>query len=252
MRNGWLLVVLGVIGVLVASRPASAQFFPRRGYGYGDGDWGDLPGAAALVGSDYRAAVTSQVAAQNRQFGQMADMQRNIARQSGIRNTLAAQGQSQVNAALSQQQADRDWWFQIQQQQAAQQRGSGVGMPMAAAGGLGPAPAAGGFGPADPRPEAALDIIKWPRALQDRVFAARRAQVEAPYRRSPPNLSTPTAADYENMVKTVDEMRAILEWQLTQEGGLATDDYEQAKAFLDQMRKEANQRAGGGPPAKPQ
>ena len=248
MRKGCLLLVLAAIGVLGAIRPASAQFWPGRGYGYGD--WGGIAGAVALAGTDYRAANASQAAAQNRQAGQMIDVQRNIARTSDMRNALVAQSQNRTNDALTQRSSDRDWWFQVQQQQMAQQRGRDMGTQFATVGGAGPPPVAAGFRPVDPRPEAALDIIKWPIALQDRAFASQRAQIEAPYRRSPPNLSAPTAADYDNMVKAVDDMRAILEWQLTQEGGLVTQDYQQAKAFLDQLAKEASQRAGGGPPVK--
>jgi hypothetical protein len=246
MRKGSLLLVVAALAVLGAVRPASGQLW--RGHGYsGYEDWGGIAGAAALAGTDYRAANAARVSAQNRQMGQMVDMQRDLARQSSIRGALAAQSQNQINASLAQQQADRDMWFQNPQQPMPQPCGRSMGIPMTVGGGMGPAPAAAGFSPIEPEPEAALDVIKWPPALQDRVFASRRAEIETPYRRSPPELSAPTTADYENMVKTIDAMRAILQWQLTQGSGLVTKDYEQAKAFLEQLRKEASQRAGSAP-----
>ena len=57
--------------------------------------------------------------------------------------------------------------------------------------------------------------------------------LKPPYRRSPPGLSTPTASEYRNMVKTVEEMKAILEWFTTK--GVDTHDYEQAKGFLTKL-----------------
>jgi hypothetical protein len=90
------------------------------------------------------------------------------------------------------------------------------------------------------RTEAATDIIKWPKLLQKPAFATERGVIEAPYRRSPPDLSTPTASDYRNMVKTVDEMKAIVEWFPTK--GVNTHDYEEAKAFLNKLGLEARER----------
>jgi hypothetical protein len=111
------------------------------------------------------------------------------------------------------------------------------------AAGFGAGPAPSGFALADVTPEAATDIIKWPTAIQEREFASRRAEVEAPYRRSPPDLSTPTPDDFRNMVTTVEEMKAILEWRLGVRSGLPTREYEQANAFLNQLGQEASERS---------
>jgi hypothetical protein len=92
-----------------------------------------------------------------------------------------------------------------------------------------------------PRAEAAIDVIRWPTLLQEPAFASRRAQIEAPYRRSPPELSVPTAADYRDMAKTTQEMEAILEWFTTK--GVNTRDYQQAKSFLTTLRGEASKRS---------
>lgn len=90
------------------------------------------------------------------------------------------------------------------------------------------------------RPKVATDIIKWPKLLQEPTFASRREQIESPYRRSPPDLSAPTASDYRVMVKTVEEMKAIVEWFPTK--GVDTHDYEEAKGFLNKLGVEARKR----------
>jgi hypothetical protein len=86
-----------------------------------------------------------------------------------------------------------------------------------------------------------MDIIKWPSLLQEQCFASERAQIEAPYRRTPPKLSLPTPADYRQMVGAVENMKAVLEWRLTQ--GVPTADYNTAKAFLDQLGNEVTTQA---------
>jgi hypothetical protein len=86
-----------------------------------------------------------------------------------------------------------------------------------------------------------MDIIKWPALLQDPCFASERTQIEAPYRRTPPNLSVPTVADYQQMARTVEDMKAVLEWRLSD--GADTNEYNTAKAFLDKLGQELAQRA---------
>ncbi|MCE5268218.1 MAG: hypothetical protein LLG00_10070 [Planctomycetaceae bacterium] len=146
----------------------------------------------------------------------------------------------------NQGQADRDWWFQYQGQQMAAQRTQGYGSASFAAAGLGvdaaPAP-----------PKVAMDVVKWPVLLQRPTFASRRAQIEAPYRRSPPGLSSPTAEDYRSIVRIAEEMKAMLEG-LLQEGPLQTDQYNQADNFLNKLQKEAQQyaeRLDASPKPKP-
>ena len=57
-----------------------------------------------------------------------------------------------------------------------------------------------------------------------------------PYRRNPPKLSEPTAADYRSMIAAVEDMKAVLEWRVSE--GVRTADYDAAKAFLDRLGKE--------------
>ena len=224
-----IVAVLLAGGMLGLAGPASAQFFPSYGYG----GWGGYDGAAALLGSDQRQVTAMQLKAQNMQAGQQAAMQQNYVVQSGIRNTLSNQAQSQTNAILSKQQANQDWWFQQQSQQMAQRRAAEY------ASGAPAVPV--GFAPSGGPPPASMDIIKWPTVLQESCFASERAKIEAPYRRTPPKLSAPTPADYTQMASTVEDMKAVLEWRL--KDGVNTADYNAAKVFLNQLGQEVTARA---------
>jgi hypothetical protein len=226
-----LAVALLAGGMLGLPGPVAAQIYP--GYGYGDWGWGGVNGAAALLGSDTRQATAMQLKAQSMQAGQQAAMQQNYVVQSGIRNTLSSQAQSQTNAILGQQQASQDWFFQQQSQELAQRRAR------EAATGAPPVPV--GFAPAGAPPAVAMDIIKWPTVLQEPCFASERTQIEAPYRRTPPKLSVPTTADYRKMAGTVEDMKAVLEWRLKE--GVDTTEYNAAKAFLNQLSQELSARA---------
>ena len=237
MRRPCLVMGVAATCVFAMAGPARAQLWP--GYGYGYGGWGGAPGAAALMSSGYRDATQATLKAQSRQLGQMRTMEQNMVVQSGIRNTLSNQAASRTEAIAGQRQANQDWWFQNQSQQMAADR--------AAMRGRGGAPAVGfepGAAAAAPV-EAATDVIKWPTLLQESAFAYQRAQIEAPYRRSPPGLSVPTPDDYRAMIKTVADMRAVLEW-LTQQGD-DTDDYDEAKAFLNKIDQAARERAAAAP-----
>lgn len=228
------LVAAGLLGMPTV---LSAQWWPGNPYA-GYGAWGGYP---------YGQYGTERtIAAQNRQLGQVAAMGQNAVVQSGIRNTLMSQAQTQTNSILNQQQANQDWWFQQQTQQMAQDRARAYSAPRPAAAGAAFEPGVRAVAP----PPAATDVIKWPPLLQERAFAYTRAQIEAPYRRSPPGLSTPTADDYRAMVKVVEQMKATLEW-LTKEG-VDLDDYNEADAFLNKLGQEASQRSEpGSPPARP-
>ena len=92
MKQRILFTTLVIGSLLGLPGRAPAQFF--RGYGY-DG-WGGTNGGAALL-ADYRQATAMQLKAQSMQAGQQAAMAQNYVVQSGIRNTLSSQAQSQTN-----------------------------------------------------------------------------------------------------------------------------------------------------------
>ena len=229
MNRRILVAAVVAGGLLGLTGPAAAQFYP----GYGYGGWGGTNGSAALLGADYRQATAMQLKAQSMQAGQQAAMGQNYVVQSGIRNTLSSQAQSQTNAILSQGQANQDWWFQQQSQQMAQRRTmeTQYGAPAVPV----------GFGPPGGPPPAAMDIIQWPTVLQESCFASERTRIEAPYRRTPPKLSVPKPSDYGKMADTVEDMEAVLEWRL--KTGLATADYNAAKTFLTKLGQEVTARA---------
>ncbi len=228
MKRRILCTALVAGSVLGLTGQAPAQFYPGYGYG-GYGGWG----AAALMGADYRQATAMQLKSQSMQAGQQAAMAQNYVVQSGIRNTLSSQANSRDAAILSQQQANQDWWFQHQVQQSSQRRTAEMayGAPTVRA----------GIAPSGGPPPAAMDIIKWPTVLQDPCFASERAQIEAPYRRTPPKVSVPTPADYGQMAGTVEDMEAVLEWRLKE--GIDTADYNAAKTFLHRLGQEVATRA---------
>jgi hypothetical protein len=246
MRKIYVLGILAVVWfvtshtVVLAQRPGYSG--GHRGYG-GYGGYGDDAGVMALQSSAINQASARNAAQSNRLMGQSAAMQQSAMVQSGIRDTLGSQADARTQNILSQRQSNRDWWFQVQQQQTAARPAYRSSSSALASCGFGAEPAADGFTVAGADSQVATDIIKWPTTLQEKEFASGRALIEAPYRRSPPALSTPTAEDYRDMVKTVDEMKAILEWRLTVKSGLETKNYEQAKAFLDKLGQEASERS---------
>jgi hypothetical protein len=115
--------------------------------------------------------------------------------------------------------------------------GQAVASPHSSAGGC---PMGSAYSGPEP-PKAATDGIPWPKLLQLPAFASERRQIEAPYRRSETELSTPSAIDYRRMAKTIQDMRAILEWLATH--GVDTHDYGGAKDFLNRIGAEASKRS---------
>ncbi len=173
-----------------------------------------------------------QLKAQARQANQQAAIGQNMVVQSGIRNTLSNQAGNRTQAIVDRQQATKDWWFQQQQQQMALR-------PPPSADYATSAPVVGwsGMAPRNRPPPAAMDVIQWPALLQEPCFASERMKIEAPYRRSPPapgsKFSEPTVADFREMASAVEDMKAVLQWRLGE--GVDTNQYNQAKDFLDKM-----------------
>jgi hypothetical protein len=246
MKRPIVFVFLLVGAMLRLADPVSAQFYP----GYGYGGWGD--GGAALIGSDYRQAAIISAKTQSRIAGQEAAQQQNAVVQSGIRSTLSNQANSREASIANQQAQTQDWWFQHQQQQFAQQQ---MAPRQSAEYSSASAPAAGwsSLGPPRKPPPAALDIIPWPILLQDPCFASERAKVEAPYRRTvyvpgaPPKMGTPNEEDYQQMAAAVEDMKAVLQWKLSE--GVDTGQYDAAKAFLNKLGAELTRKIQAAPRA---
>jgi hypothetical protein len=237
--NRYHIAAIAVLFTLCLPSLVVAQFYP--GYGYGYGGYGD--GGAALLGADARQAAVIQARADSRIAGQQAAMNQNAVVQSGIRSTLTNQAQGRADAISSQRQANQDWWYQQQAQQTAERNAlyaeKAAAAPTSGWGSYGAVRS--GFGPSGAPPPANMDIIKWPTLLQEQCFASERTKIEAPYRRTPPKLSPPTIADYRQMTRTVEDMKAVLEWRLSE--GADTNEYNTAKAFLNKLGQEVAARA---------
>jgi hypothetical protein len=222
MRQASLTVIL-MSGLLAFAATAQAQFWPRHHGGYYGGDDMGVWGAYA---SAIESSTSRQIAEQNRLAGAQAAMQQNAALQNNIRNTMTSQAQERTQDLLAQRQSNRDWWFQVQQQQTANRlalaaRSAGVEAIPAVA----------------PRYEAPTDVIKWLPVLCDPRFAEQRAAIEAPYRRVP--KQQPTVADYEKMIDAAQQMKVTL-GQMTAE--ISAQEYLNAEKFLDQLAAEARGR----------
>lgn len=225
------LIVLFAMPWLHVDTLAMAQMWPRphRSYGNYDGYGYDFGVTYNLSSAGNASRYVAQA---DRMMGERAAMQQQAALQSGIRSTMAADAQARQQAILGQQQAGRDWWFQVQQQQVAQRQAMGsrsMGIPSA---GFESAPQA-------TEPPVAMDVIQWLPVLRNPRFAQERAMIEAPYRRNPTGLSIPTADDYKNMIETTGRMKETLK-QMTAE--ISAQEYLDAEAFLDQLATEARQR----------
>ncbi len=206
---------------------ASAQFWPGYGYrGGGYGAWGAA--VAAQADATMRNVAQREHASSKRMAAQQRD-----AMQSGIRNTLNTQSEMRIRGTMSQQQSNRDWWFQVQQQQTSQRRAMQAGAP---------SPAMAAFVPTAPTrrtPTVATDIIAWPPVLWDSRFAEARATVEAPYRRSAETQSARTVADYESMIEAAEQMKFLL---VAMASEISAQEYLHTEQFLDQLAAEARGR----------
>jgi hypothetical protein len=239
MQRIFLIAVFAAASIGMSAATASAQMWPgsRRSYSSYD-TWGYNDDAVAAA----YALNSSNNAARNTAQSYQAWSQRaapTSGMQSDIRNTMDASAQRRTQDIYSQQQAGRDWWFQVQQQQMAQQRAQA---PQYSA-----VPAGFESLPAPVAPKAATDIIKWLPLLQAPQFAAERARVEAPYRRSSKGLSRPTAEDYQDMIKAAEQMKRILKGMTA---NITAQEYLNAEAFLDKLAAEARDRLGQATPKK--
>jgi len=239
MRRMSMALVLAV-SFLMPSTMALGQAWPgygryRGGYG-GYGGYGDDAGVFATYSSAISDASMRSAAQADHLAGERAAALQRAAVQSGIRNTLSSQADARTQSILSQQQSNRDWWFQVQEQQMAQRRA------MAASSGAGVSASAVGFEStptASATPEANTDIIRWLPILCEPEFAEQRARVEAPYRRGSGGLGTPTAADYRDMIDAAQQMKTILGKMTAR---ISAQDYLGAEKFLDRLSAEAKER----------
>jgi hypothetical protein len=221
------LFVLSLLLPLTDSQIAMGQIFSPYGYS----GWGAYP----YVGGSYN--TTRNIAAQQQLQGQQIVAERSLALQTNIRNTMENQAQARNQAIMTQKQSDRDWWFQVQQQQVAARQGRPQSAPMISAPVATFEPSAGSTYSTD-RPVSLPEtdsIIRWPKTLCDARFAEDRAVIEAPYRRTENPPTNPTAAEYRNMLKATEQMKADL---LQMTGKITAKQYLDSHQFLTQLAGE--------------
>ncbi len=233
MRHSGLIVALAVwFGTSATVLPAQSwpgyHHYPGYydGYGYGFGII-----YALNVGWNGRRYIGQS----ERLLGQQIAAMQAAARQDGIRDAMSAEAQRRSDQIYGQQQADRDWWLQVQQQQLAERQQ--VAQLAAMTAGVSSASA----------PKAATDVVNWPPLLQAPPFAEQRALIEAPYRRNSKGLNTPTAADYKKMIKAAEQMRVILKGMTA---SLIAQEYFDSQAFLDRLTADASERLKKSAPEK--
>jgi hypothetical protein len=239
MRRTCLVVGIAAVWIGMSAATVSAQMFPRSRYNHSsyDGyDDGAIAAGFALNSADNAARNASQ---SYQAWRQQATSSQMSGMESSIRNTMNAGDQQYAQSLYNRQQAGRDWWFQVEQQQAAQRQAQAsryAAMPT-------------GFesAPASSAPKVATDIIQWPLLLQAPQFAAQRAQIEAPYRRSSKGLSRPTAEDYQAMVKIAERMKETLKGMTA---NITAQEYFDTEAYLDQLAAEARKRLEEAAPKK--
>ena len=234
MRRTNVLIALAIVWLATSATMLQAQWGPGYhhhypgyydSYGYGVALLYDLGGG--WHGRHY--------AAQSRLLGEQIAAQQSAAMQRSIRHAMSAEAGRRSDQIYGQQQADRDWWLQVQQQQIADRRQVAelaaitIGFRAASA------------------PKAATDVIRWPSLLQGPQFAEQLAQIEAPYRRNSKGPIVPTATDYKNMIQAAERMRSIVK-ELT--ANLTAREYLDSQAFLDRLAAEARGRLEKATPKK--
>jgi hypothetical protein len=232
MRYLRLLMAFATLSLMVVAQPALAQIGALSWDYYGGyGSWG--------------AYNSSSILAQNAQLASSSRAQaQNSIVQSGIRSTLTQQAQSQSQNLANQRQDYKDWWYQTQQQQqlaASQARANSAGKTSASF--------------VSYQSPSASNVIQWPLLLQDPIFTRLRASIEDPYLSNP---TGPTAQDFKDMVKTVAQMKDLVNQKMAFDAGIPEEQAQTADKFLDQLAKEASSNAaqleaatrGSAPPSK--
>jgi hypothetical protein len=231
MRRASLIVVLAAVWLAGSATTLQAQCWPGyRHYcpGYYDGcGFAFIYNLGGACGGRRYWAQSQYLLGQQIAAVQTAELQ------GGIRDAMSVEAQRRSDQIYARQQADHDWWLQVQQQQIAERQQAAEFAAMTA--GLKSAP------------KAATDVIKWPSLLQAPQFAEQRAQIEAPYRRNSKGLSAATAADYKNMIESVAQMKLILKGMTAR---LTAQEYLDSQAFIERLAAEARDRLEKATPKK--
>ena len=219
--SGWIWVGLAVLlfGVL----PAQAQFVPRGGGYYLES------GAMGLATSAYSTAQGQNAYMQDRQLQATSSMAKSQAWQN-VNRSMQSEAASRPTTVTSSGQEARDWMFQHEATSRPARR------PMTL-----PATELAAVTPVqDPsRPAAPREIMLWPTLLKEQRFDGDRTDVEAPFRRSNADGKPLTVADYQGIIKTVENMKAAVKGMESQ---IVDEEYAAVQKYLDDLIADAQKR----------
>jgi hypothetical protein len=207
---------------------ADAQFVPAPYY-YSDAG---VIGAATAA---YQSAAQAQAYAENRQLQATSSMARSLAWQN-INRTMQSEAMSRPATVTNSAQAARDWMFQ--NAPSSRYASRPMTLPRTSMAMLESADVAQ---PTDEETAstASQEIMLWPTILKDPLFDKDRASVEAPFRRAYADGKPLTIEDYQNIIKTVENMKATV---TTLKSSLVESEYASVQKYLDELIADAQNR----------
>jgi hypothetical protein len=212
----------GLAIVLYAALPAQAQFVPGPYY------YPDM-GVMGSVSAAYTSAAQQNAYMQDRQMQMTSSMARSQAWQN-INRSMQTQAASQPAEVPDSGQTARDWMFQ----HSAPSRPARRPMTLPATELAAVAPTREITKPATPK-----EIMLWPTLLKEQRFDSDRTDVEAPFRRAYADGKPLTAADYQGIIKTVENMKATVK---NMESQLVETEYSSVQKYLDDLIADAQKR----------
>jgi hypothetical protein len=213
---------VGLTVLAIGALPAQAQFVPYGGY-YSDS------GAMGLAVSAYSTAQGQQAYMENRQMQAASTLAKSQAWQN-VNRSMQMQAASRPTTVPTAGQEARDWMFQHE----ASSRPARRPMTLPASEMAAVAQVQESTRQASPR-----EIMLWPTVLKEDRFDGDRADVEAPFRRAYADGKPLTIADYQSIIKTVENMKATVK---TMESQLVEEEYAAVQKYLDDLIADAQKR----------
>ncbi|MGD0653483.1 MAG: hypothetical protein ABSA16_04010 [Thermoguttaceae bacterium] len=212
----------GLAILLYAALPAQAQFVPGPGY------YPDM-GVVGSVTAAYTSAAQQNAYMQNRQMQMTSSMAKSLAWQN-INRSMQTQAASQTATVSDSGQAARDWMFQHSAPSRPARR------PMTL-----PATEMAAVVPAQEsaKPAVQKEIMIWPTLLKDQRFEGDRTDVEVPFRRAYADGKPLMVADYQGIIKAVENMKASVK---SMESQLVETEYNSVQKYLDDLIADAQKR----------
>jgi hypothetical protein len=212
----------GLAILLYAALPAQAQFVPGPGY------YPDM-GVMGSVTAAYTSAAQQNAYMQNRQMQMTSSMAKSQAWQN-INRSMQAQANMQPASVPDSGQSARDWMFQ----HSAPSRPARRPMTLPATEMAAVVPTREPTKPAAPK-----EIMLWPTILKEQRFDSDRTDVESPFRRAYADGKPLTVADYQGIIKAVENIKATVK---SMESQLVEEEYTAVQKYLDDLIADAQKR----------